>query len=372
MKIRSAVLRRSGAEQPYAVSCPLEVTELELAPPGSSELMVRIRAAEVCHSDLSVVDGNRPRPLPTALGHEAAGEVVEIGPGVTDVAVGDHVVLTFMPSCGSCAHCERGRPALRERGAAANGAGDLLCGGRRLREPDGAPVTHHLGVSAFSDHAVVDRSSAVVVPSAILFPTAALFGCAMVTGMGAVRNAADVDRGDAVCVLGLGGGGLAAVLGAAVAGAGTIVVVDPVAEKRKLALELGATHACAPEDAEDAVAATSGGVRWAFEAAGVIPAMEQAFALLGRGGTAVSAGLPAPGLAMTLPALPFAGEGKGFLGSYMGSSQPQEDIPTMVALWDRGLLPVEKLLSATTELGQVNEAFDALAEGTAVRKVILP
>ena len=373
MKTRSAVLRRSGTSRPYEQSRPLEIEELDLAPPGPGELLVRIRAAGICHSDLSVIDGNRPRPLPMALGHEAAGEVVALGDGVIDINPGAHVVLAFVPSCRECIYCNTGRPALCARGAKANGAGELLSGGSRLRTAGGATVAHHLGVSAFSEHVVVDRSSAVVVPDSVPFETAALLGCAMLTGMGAVRNTAGVREDDTVCVLGLGGVGQAAVLGSVIAGAGCVIAVDPVEDKRELARSLGATHTAAPEDAEALVQSlTGGGVRWAFEAVGAAPVMEQAFRLLGRGGTAISVGLPAPDRSVMFPALAFAGEGKGFLGSYMGSSRPQEDVPDMIELWWEGRLPVGRLLTGALPLSRINEAFDALAEGTAVRQVVLP
>ncbi len=191
MRIRAAVLTRAGANRPYAGSAPLSVTEVELDPPGEGELLVRIAAAGVCHSDLSVVDGNRVRPLPMALGHEAAGEVVEVGSGVSGVSVGDHVVLIFVPACGDCVHCRAGTPALCTPAAAANGAGTLLRGARRLHH-DGGDLHHHLGVSAFAEYAVVDQASAVVVPADVPWPVAALFGCALLTGVGAVRHSGAV------------------------------------------------------------------------------------------------------------------------------------------------------------------------------------
>ena len=171
MKIRAAVLTRIGAPAPYVQSQPLALREVELEPPGPGELLVRVRAAGLCHSDLSVVNGDRPRPVPMVLGHESAGEVVECGPGVTDLRPGDRVVMVFMPSCGCCLPCAEGRPALCEPGAAANGAGALLSGARRLRM-DGEPVHHHLGVSCFADHAVVSRRSCIKVEAGISFAEA--------------------------------------------------------------------------------------------------------------------------------------------------------------------------------------------------------
>lgn len=378
MKIHSAVLRATGASRPYTGSRPLTVEELQLAEPGVGELLVRIEAAGVCHSDLSVVTGQRPRPLPMALGHEAAGVVVQVGADVHDVAPGDHVVLVFVPSCGTCGHCAAGRPALCTVGGAANARGELLAGGSRLQAGNGGPgrtesVHHHLGVSAFADHAVVARASAVVIDADVPFDVAAVLGCALLTGFGAVRNTAGVGTGETVAVLGLGGVGQAAVLGAVNAGASVVLAVDPVGHKRQLALELGATHACAPaEAAAQLETLTGGGARWVFEAVGVAAVLEQAFGLTGRGGTTVSIGLPPPQSSIQLPALAFAGEGRTITGSYMGSAVPQRDIPAMVQLWRSGALPVEKLVTGVLPLEDINEALEQLADGQAVRQLIHP
>ncbi len=372
MKTRSVVLRNSGVPTPFTSSLPLTIEELDLAPPGPGELAVRVESAGVCHSDLSVVTGARPRPLPMALGHEAAGVVTDLGPGVEDVRIGAHVVLVFVPSCGACTYCTSGRPALCPAGAAANGSGELLGGGRRLTAADG-PINHHLGVSAFGERVVVDRSSAVIVDDDVPFDVAAVLGCAMLTGFGAVHNTAAVAAGDSVTVIGLGGVGQAAILGAAAARASVILAVDPVEHKRALAIELGATHACSPRDAEGVLGQlTGGGTRWVFEAVGSAPVMEQGFALTARGGTMVSVGLPAPDAVLRLPALAFVSEAKTLTGSYMGSSVPQRDIPRMVRRWKDGALPVEKLISDVLPLAEINLAFDRLADGQAVRQLIHP
>jgi alcohol dehydrogenase len=347
------------------MSRPLTVTELELDGPGEGELLVRVEAAGVCHSDLSVVDGNRVRPVPMALGHEAAGTVLAVGSGVPDVRPDDHVVMVFVPSCGSCARCSGGAPALCERGNAANGAGTLLRGARRLRR-DGAEVHHHLGVSAFSEYAVVDSASVVVVPPDIPFPTAALFGCALLTGVGAVQNTVSVRAGDPVAVFGLGGVGLSAVMGAAAAGAYPLIAVDPVESKRELARGLGATHALDPADPLPVP------VRYAIEAVGSPAVLAAALAATDRGGTAVAVGLPHPDAELRVPALPIVAMAKTLVGSYMGSAVPQRDIPRLVALWRAGRLPVERLHTGTFPLEAVNEAMDRLADGAAVRQVIRP
>lgn len=372
MKSRSAVLSAMGLPRPFGESEPLHIMSLDLAEPGPDEVLVRIDAAGVCHSDLSVLTGQRPRPMPMAIGHEAAGSVLRTGNNVDDILPGDHVVLAFMPHCGACTNCRAGRTTLCTPGAVANRDGCLLGGNRRLSTSDGH-VNHHLGVSAFSEYAVVHRSSAVVIDRDIPFDIAAVFGCAMLTGAGAVWNTAGMQPGDSACVIGLGGVGLAAVMGGVVAGASTLVAIDPVESKRELALHLGATHACHPEDAAEVVSrATEGGVRWAIEAAGVVSAIEQAFSLLARGGAVVSVGLPAPDAVLSLPAVAFVADAKSLIGSYMGSCEPQRDIPKMVALWREGKLPVEKLVDGRYPLREVNAAMDRLADGVAVRQILLP
>src|SRR5271166_4445412 len=247
MKIKAAVLDRMGAPAPYAQSKPLRIAEVELDPPGRGEVLVRIAAAGLCHSDLSVINGDRPRPMPMALGHEAAGVVEALGEDVADLVVGDHVVMVFMPSCGHCLPCAEGRPALCEPGAAANGAGTLLSGARRLH-CDGADVSHHLGVSAFATHAVMSRCSVVKITKDLPLVEAALFGCAVLTGVGAVVNTAKVQAGQAVAVVGLGGVGLASVLGAVASGARQVIAVDLSEDKLGLASQLGATATVNPRD----------------------------------------------------------------------------------------------------------------------------
>lgn len=381
LRTRAAVLIADDRARPYAESRPIEVMDLELHGPGPGELLVRVDAAGVCHSDLSVVDGNRPRPTPMVLGHEAAGEVLELGTGVTDVATGDRVVLVFVPRCGSCAACAGGTPALCPRAAAANTAGELLRGGRRFGQRTegglrGQPIHHHLGVSAFAEYAVVDRGSVVVVPDDLPPTTAALFGCALLTGAGAVLNTAAVRPGESVAVLGLGGVGLAAVLGAVVAGAHPIVAVDPVAHKRELALDLGATHAVDPTTEGGTVGQVrelvSGGVHYAFEAVGSAAVLGDAWSATARGGTTVAIGLPHPSQELHISAAQLVAEARTLVGSYLGGAVPERDLPRLVELWRAGRLPVERLHSSSLPLDDVNAAMDALADGGTVRQVLLP
>lgn len=372
MNTLSALLRTSGSTRPYGESRPITFEELQLEAPDEGEVLVRIEAAGVCHSDLSVVNGDRVRPLPMALGHEAAGIVVETGPNVTGLEPGDHVVMVYVPSCGECVFCIDGQPALCERGAASNGAGELLSGGRRLRDSSGE-IHHHLGVSAFAQYAVVHQSSAVKVDKDVPFDVAALFGCAMSTGYGAVTRTAGVGAGETVAIIGLGGVGLSAVIAAHAVGASRILAVDPVQAKRDLALELGATEAGHPDELLATIESKwEHRPQWVFEAVGSGPVLEQAFAITGRGGTTVSMGLPHPSVELRIPALTIIAESRTIKGSYMGSTRPQVDIPAMVDLWRAGRLPVEKLISSRRELTELNEALDELAEGTAIRQILFP
>jgi alcohol dehydrogenase len=348
------------------------VTELELDPPGPGELLVRVRAAGLCHSDLSVIDGSRPRVMPMVLGHEAAGEVVEAGPGADGFEPGDHVVLSFVPACGACDACRRGRAALCDAGAAANTAGSLLSGERRWHGEPGE-LHHHLGVSAFADHVVVSSRSAVRVEKSLPFEVAALFGCAVLTGVGAVINSAELRMGDSAAIFGLGGVGLAALLGAHAAGATPIVAVDVIESKLELARELGATHTVLAGEGtvEEVRAATGGGADKAIETVGSEKVLAQAYAATRRGGTTVTVGLPHPARMLEIPAVSLVAEERTLKGSYLGSCVPSVDIPKLVSLYDAGLLPVDRLLTHRLTLDEVNEGFDRLASGEAVRQAIV-
>ena len=372
MNVRAAVLRKARLPRPYEQSRPLEIVELELEGPGPGEVLVRVGAAGLCHSDLSVIDGSRSRPLPMVLGHEAAGEVVETGPGVGSVRPGDHVVLAFVPSCGDCGPCRAGRPALCEPGAAANNAGELLSGSRRWREGE-ALLNHHLGVSAFAEHVVVSERSAVRVGDSLPFDVAALFGCAILTGAGAVLNAANAGPQDTVIVFGLGGVGLAALLGALVAGAREVIGVDLVAEKLAVAADLGARTVAG--DDPDLVATlrelTSGGAEIVIETVGNEHVLAQAYAATRRGGTTVAVGLPDPSRMLSISALSLVAEERILRGSYLGSSVPARDIPRLVTLYDEGRLPVDRLLTHRIGLDEVNLGFDRLADGAAIRQAIV-
>jgi len=373
VKIRAAVLNQTGATPPYAVSMPLTIEEVELDPPGTGEVLVKIGAAGLCHSDLSTINGVRPRPTPMAMGHEAAGTVEEVGPGVGDLKRGDHVVLTFVPSCGHCLPCAEGRPALCEPGAAANAAGTLLSGSRRLHR-NGSDIHHHLGCSAFAEYATVSRRSLVKVDPELSFDEAALFGCAVLTGVGAVLNTARVTPGSSVAVVGLGGVGLCSILGAFVAGAREIIAVDLFDEKLALAKSLGATqvfNASDPDCIQQVRAATKGGVEYAFELAGSVKAMELAYKITARGGMTVTAGLPPAADTIPIPQVNLVAEERTIKGSYIGTCVPVRDLPRYVALYRQGRLPVDKLVSGKLKLEEINLGFDLLREGKVVREIIV-
>ena len=369
--MRAAVLYATvPAGASYTDEHPLQVQELERPEPRAGELGIAITYSSLCHSDLSVVDGSRVRPLPMALGHEAVGRVEAVGAGVTDVAVGDHVVLVFVPSCGGCRACAAGRPALCHRAAEVNGSGDLLHGEALLRTPSGERINHHLGVSAFADYAVVARESVVVIDDDVPDTVAAMFGCAVLTGMGAVLNTAMVDAGQSVVVFGLGAVGLSAVMAASLAGASAVIAIDPNKGKHGLAMECGATAAGTPEDAARLIAeATGDGVDVAVEAVGSAKVIATCLDHVTRGGAVVSVGLPHPSAELTIPALQFAGAGKRLLGSYMGDAVPGRDIPLYLRYWREGKLPVELLHTDTKPLSEINEGLDALASGQVVRRL---
>src|SRR5690606_35823349 len=347
-----AVLERCDAPAPYAESLPVTVGPLELAPPQAGEVLVRIEVAGLCHSDLSVVDGSRVRPVPMLLGHEAAGIVEATGPGAR-LAVGQRVVMTFLPRCGRCAECATDGRLPCSVGSAANAAGTLVGGGRRLSR--GVPsagagagagaggvqeVHHHLGVSAFATHAVVSETSVVAVDADVPPEVAALLGCAVLTGGGAVVNAGRPAPGDRVAVVGLGGVGMAALL-VAVALGHEVIGVDALPAKLELARELGATTAVGPQEvAERGLRAPV-----VVEAAGSARAFETAYALTAPGGTTVTVGLPHPDARASVSPLSLTAEARTVVGSYLGSAVPGRDIPRYVELWRSGRLPLDALVS---------------------------
>lgn len=373
MKVKAAVLRESGLSKPYSESKPIHLEILELDAPKVGEVLIQIKAASLCHSDLSVINGSRPRPLPMALGHEAAGIVMEVGEGVTDLVPGDHVVCVFVPSCGHCIPCKEGRPALCEPGAEANTAGTLISGEIRLHTTEQENVNHHVGVSAFSEYAVVSRNSLIKADKSLPFEQLALFGCAVITGVGAVVNTANVRLGSTVAVVGLGGIGLSALIGAKASGASRIIAVDLNETKLEKARELGATdvfHSKDPDAVRKIKEATGGGVDYAFETAGAVQAMETAYRITKRGGTTITTGLPDPEHHFSFPYVTLTAEERTLKGSYIGSCVPQRDIPNFIQLFKQGNLPVDRLMTDIITLDKINEGFDKLASGESSRIII--
>jgi alcohol dehydrogenase len=374
MKMKAAVMRVQGKPRPYADSHPMTIETVDLDPPGPGEVLYKIIGAGLCHSDLSTIENLRPRRLPTIPGHEAAGIVEEVGPGVTGLKRGDHVVSMFVSSCGDCRYCNNGRPNLCQSSSAARAEGTLVSGARRL-SLNGEPLNHYSGLSVFAQYAVVSQSALIKIPDDVPLEDATIFGCAVVTGVGAVLNTAQVPPGARMAVVGLGGVGMNALMGGVVAGAETIVAVDLNADKLRLARELGATDTFLAGNAdvvEEIRSATDGGLDYVIETAGAIPAMNLAYAIAARGGMIVSAGLPAATATFAFPHSALVTDEKTIRGSYMGSCVPKRDIPRFIALYQRGKLPVQKLRSGFVTFEQINEGFDRLADGAVLRQVLRP
>ncbi len=375
IRCKAAVLRTIAAPRPYAVSKPLSIEEVDLAPPKPMELVVRIAGAGLCHSDLSVINGDRIRPVPIALGHEGAGEVVEVGSAIDDVRPGDPVVFQFSASCGRCRRCVEGRPQVCERAARAKAEGGLMAGGSRITALNGERIGHHTGVSCMAEYAVVDRGSVVVIDRSMPLAKAALFGCAVMTGVGSVVNTARVRAGDSVAVVGLGGVGLNGVMGARLAGAQTIIAIDREPSKLALAREVGATHVVNATDAgciEQVRDLTDGGVDYAFELCGAIDAMKIAYGIVRYGGSVVVAGLPPAAATFSFIQADLVSQEKSIRGSYMGSCAPVRDIPRFIRLYQEGRLPIDRLINGYIGFDALNEGFDKLHDVQVVRQILAP
>lgn len=371
--IEAAVLRAPTTERPFADSRPLTIEKLQAAAPKSDEVVVRVRAASLCRSDLSVITGVRAWPLPIVPGHEASGIVEEVGEGVNALVPGDQVVLVYQPSCGACPHCVGGDTHLCEPGLVANRAGGLLAGGQRL-SLNGETIHHHMGLSAFADRAVVSEASLVKVSPELDPDIAALFGCAVLCGAGSVIHTGNVRAGETVVIVGIGGVGASAVLGARVAGAARIIAVDPDPEKRAAALSLGADDAvdAGPDAAPEIVERTSGGADCTFETAGILEAFETAYHSARRGGRVITVGLVSPRTPFALDIAGIVTGAKTVTGSYMGSCNAATDIPRFVALYQSGRFPVDRLITHRMPLADVNIALDRMADSKALRQILKP
>ena len=374
MKMKAAVMYQQGLPRPFAQSKPLVIEECTLDGPGPGELLIEVAAAGLCHSDLSAIEGIRPRPLPIVIGHEGAGIVRECGPGVEGIKPGDHVITVFVPSCGHCRYCVRGRPNICASGSASRAAGTLISGAKRIKV-NGETINHGSGLSLFAQFCVVSRNAVVKIDQDVPLEDAAIFGCAVMTGAGAVFNTAKLQPGENIAVVGLGGVGMNARFAAVAAGAERIVAVDTNAEKLKLALEWGATDVFLAGNADCAKAvrdATDGGLDTVIETAGTVPAMALAYDIAARGGSVFSAGLPAVDAKFSYLHAEMVSAEKSIRGSYMGSCVAERDIPRFLGLYKRGKLPVNKLKSGFVSLEEINAGFDRLADGTVLRQILRP
>ncbi|HEX9551770.1 MAG TPA: Zn-dependent alcohol dehydrogenase [Streptosporangiaceae bacterium] len=354
---------------------PVMVREVELDPPGPGEVSVAIAAAGVCHSDLHVRRGDWRVPAPLVMGHEGAGIVKEVGPGVSGLTEGDHVVLSWIAPCGKCRFCLAEHPARCKIAATVVGPGGVLMDGTSRLRLDGQRIRHYLGVSSFAEQAVVPASGAIRIRDDAPLDVVALVGCAVATGVGAVTNTAAVEQGATVAVIGCGGVGLSVVQGARLAGASRIVAVDLWPEKTALARRLGATDQV-DASAADAVAAVQDllpdGVDYAFDAIGLTSTTSQAIAMLGLGGAAVLVGLPPDGATVSFEPLVLAESDQRILGSNYGSVRPSVDIPALVDLFMNGDLLLNELISLRAPLASASAALDELEAGRALRTLLIP
>ena len=357
--MRAAVLHEPGA--------PLAVEELTLEPPRAGEVRVRIEAAGVCHSDLHYMTGDLRCPLPVVVGHEGAGVVEAVGAGVERVAPGDRVALLWRPRCGRCEFCVAGQPVLCELGKVQATTGGLPDDGTTRLRLDGREVHHLMGVSCFAEQVVVSEKSVVHVPDGVPSRVAAVTGCAVITGVGAVLNVIGECAGRAVLVVGAGGVGLSAVMGARLVGAEPVIVVDLDPDKLALARRLGAEVVV-----EAVLAAVPGGVPWAIEAVGRAETLQQAVACLRPGGTAVALGIGRVGATFQVPINELVQQQKRVVGSLYGSANPPLDLPRLWRLYEAGRLPLDSLLGVEYPLASVNDAYDALNSGAVGRAVVRP
>ena len=366
LEVRACVLREPGR--------PPAAGSVWLDPPGPGEVLVRVAAAGVCHSDVHLADGQLGEGRwPIVLGHEGAGVVTVLGEGVSGVQEGDHVAFCLVASCGVCEACRAGRRTLCQPAGVEGVAGNLRTGTRRLRDGDGRPLQHGFTIACFAEHAVVAAESVIAIARDVPLWQAALLGCGVITGFGAVTHAAGVRVGERVAVIGCGGVGLQVIAAARLAGAGTIVAVDRRPEKLDHALRRGATHAVDASDgdvAAEVIALTGGGVDHAFEVVGAAPTIRLAWDVLRPGATAVVVGLAPQGVEVSLPAIEFLSE-KSIVGSYYGTGDPVGALPGLVELVRSGRLELADMVSHLIDLDDVADALDRLRRGEGDRSVIV-
>ena len=348
---------------------PLTLGEIELAEPGPDEVLVKVAASGVCHTDLSVIEAKLPYPPPVILGHEGAGVVEAVGSQIRHVKPGDHVVMAGVSVCGSCHYCDTQKPHL-----CASGTEAALAGEDYRFTFDGMPVARFIGVASFAERTVARGSSVVKIPNDIPLTRACLLGCAVVTGIGAVLNSAQVRPGQTVAVLGCGGVGLNIIQGAVIAGATQIIAVDLSAEKLENARQFGATHVvqAGNEPSDDVIGLTQGlGVDFAFDAVGTPDVVRQAFVSVKRGGSAVVVGVPGFGIDYSIPGSLVAIEERRLIGSLLGSAYLPRDMPRLVGLYQSGHLELDALVTREIGLDDINHALDLLRAGDGIRSVIV-
>lgn len=364
MKIRAAVL--------FAPQTPFEVLDLDLEAPRTGEVLVRIAAAGVCHSDWHLATGATKHPMPVVAGHEGAGVVEATGPGVTSVDQGDHVVLNWAPACGHCFYCLREKPNLCQTYVGPIWAGTMLDGSPRL-SLGGRPVYHFCGLASFATHAVVPEESCVPIRKDVPLAVAALVGCAVATGVGAVIFTGNVRLGESVAVFGCGGVGLSIIQGAALCGANPLIAIDNVPAKLDLARSFGATHASIwGPNAIDSIRELTGGrgADHAFEAVGLPALQEASLDAIRPGGTVTLAGLSPMGTATNLPGAVLVRQEKTVKGSYYGSVNARRDFPLLLDLYKSGRLDLDRLISKRFTLSQINEAYAEMLAGHVARGII--
>jgi Zn-dependent alcohol dehydrogenase len=354
---------------------PLAIEDVELDAPGPGEVLVRIEAAGVCHSDLHYMTGDLAARLPIVVGHEGAGIVEALGPGAGDrVAVGDRVALLWRPRCGECDACVRGNPVLCRYGRVFAQTNGLFDGTTRLHAGD-ERIHHLMGVSCFAERVVVSETSVTKVPDGVPPEVAAIAACAVITGVGAVLNAVDSPGGRPLGIIGAGGVGLAAVMGAHLSGAAPIIAIDLDPAKLELARRFGATHTI-HAGSEDVVARvleiTGEGAPWMIDAVGAPATMQQGVASLAPEGTLVAIGLTRADATFAVPVNELVQRQKRIVGSLYGSSNPRIDLPRIFALYLAGRLPLDELVGTRRPLEQVNEAYEELRSGVAGRGILVP
>jgi len=360
--VKAAVMRANNA--------PLVIEDVEIDAPGPGEVLLKTAASGICHSDLTVIEGGLPVPPPCILGHEPAGVVEAVGVGVTDFAPGDHVIGCLTSWCGVCRFCTAGRPYLCLTQFAGRPGGAKP----RLRAANGDPIAQFANLSSFAEKMLCPERSLVKIRNDMPLDRASLIGCGVTTGLGAALNTVHIPAGASVVIIGCGGVGLSALQGARIVGAGKIIAVDAQPWKFDLAQKLGATH-CIDAKAGDPVAAvhalTGGGADFVFECIGLVPTVQQAIAMTGRGGTAVLVGVVPIQQLVSISAADITLSEKKITGSYMGSNRFRFDMPKYIDFYLDGRLRLDEMISSRIPLGEVNAAFDRMRKGEAARQVIV-